>query len=122
MLPINMRELKKMLKKYGIEVQELPEVRTVTLSADSYDLILKNPQVAILNLGQQKVVQIICSGIERIEKSTAGQAIPSVSEDDISFIMEQTGASREEVLKALSEVDGDIAKAILRLQERRSSI
>lgn len=120
MLPLNTRDLKRMLKKYGIEVQELPEVRSVTLSADNYDIVVKNPQVSVLNVGQQKVIQIVCSGLEKVEKERPKPPL-EVSEDDIRFIVEQTGAPREEVLKVLSEEGGDIASTIIKLQERRAS-
>jgi len=120
LLPINIKEMKKMLKRYGIEVQELPEVRSVVLSAEGYEIVVKDPQVAVLNVGQQKVIQIICSGLERREKERKPQV--EISEEDINFVMEQTGASREEVLEALSKSGGDIAKAILMLQERKASI
>lgn len=119
LLPINVREMKRMLKKYGIEVQELPEIKSVILSAENYEIIAKDPQVAVLSVGQQKIIQIICSGLERREKERKPQV--EVSEDDIRFVMEQTGASREEALEALRKSEGDIAKAILVLQERKSS-
>lgn len=121
MLPMNVRELKRMLKKYGIEVRELPEVKKVTMSADSYDIVVREPQVAVFDLGQQKVIQIVCSGFERVERELQTRSYPEVSEEDIQFIVEQTGATRDEVLRALSEEGGDIAKAIIRLQERKAS-
>ncbi len=119
MLPTNLRELKRMLKRYGIEVRELEGIRRVTMSADDYDIVVENPQVAVLDLGQQKVIQIVCSGLERVERPP--RAGPAVSEEDVRFVMEQTGATREEVLRVLSEEGGDIARAILRLQGSRSS-
>jgi len=118
LLPINVKEMKKMLKKYGIDVQELPEVRSVILYAENYEIVAKDPQVAVLNVGQQKIIQIICSGLERREKERKPHV--EVSEEDIQFVMEQTGASRDEALEALKKSEGDIAKAILALQERKA--
>lgn len=119
MFPMNVRELKRMLKKYGIDVRELPEIRRVIMSANGYDIVVKDPQVAVLNVGQQTIIQIVCSGLERVEKEPETKAFPQVSEDDIQFIMEQTGATRDEVLKTLLEEGGDIARAIMRLQEKK---
>ncbi|MEM2007338.1 MAG: nascent polypeptide-associated complex protein [Sulfolobales archaeon] len=119
MLPTNVRELKRMLKKYGIDVRELPEIRKVTMSAGGYDIVVKDPQVAVLNVGQQTIIQIVCSGLEKVEKEPETKAFPQVSEDDIQFIMDQTGATRDEVIKTLSEEGGDIARAIMRLQEKK---
>lgn len=115
---MNLRELKRMLKRYGIEVRELEGIRRVTMSADDYEVVVEDPQVAVLELGQQKVIQIICTKLERVEKPR--EAAPSVSEEDVRFVMEQTGAPREEVLRVLAEEGGDIARAILRLQESRA--
>jgi len=108
-----------MLKKYGIDVRELPEIRKVTMSAGGYDIVVKDPQVAVLNVGQQTIIQIVCSGLEKVEKEPETKAFPQVSEDDIQFIMDQTGATRDEVIKTLSEEGGDIARAIMRLQEKK---
>ena len=119
MIPTNPRELKRLLKKYGIDVRELPEVRSVTLSADAYDILVRDPQVAVLDLGQQKLIQIVCSSMEKIERKQPSQQVPAVPEEDIQFVVEQTGASRDEVLKALTEEGGDIARAIMKLQERK---
>ena len=38
-------------------------------------------------------------------------------EEDIQLIIDQTGKSKEEALKALEESKGDIAEAIMKLSE-----
>jgi len=121
MLPVNLRELKRMLKRYGVEVEELQGVKEVTISAEDFDIVIRDPQVAILNLGQQKVVQVVCSGLERIRREPRGAPKPAVAEEDVEFVVEQTGASREEAIQAITEAGGDLARAIMILQERRSS-
>jgi nascent polypeptide-associated complex subunit alpha len=120
-LPVNLRELKRMLKRYGVEVEELQGVKEVTISAEDFDIVIRDPQVAILNLGQQKVVQVVCSGLERIRREPRGTPKPAVAEEDVEFVVEQTGASREEAIQAITEAGGDLARAIMILQERRSS-
>lgn len=121
MLPVNLRELKRMLKRYGVEVEELQGVKGVTISAEDFDIVIRDPQVAILNLGQQKVVQIVCSSLERVRKEPREAPKPTVAEEDVEFVVEQTGASREEAIRAIAEVGGDVARAIMILQERRPS-
>jgi len=120
-LPVNLRELKRMLKRYGVEVEELQGVKGVTISAEDFDIVIRDPQVAILNLGQQKVVQIVCSSLERVRKEPREAPKPTVAEEDVEFVVEQTGASREEAIRAIAEVGGDVARAIMILQERRPS-
>jgi nascent polypeptide-associated complex subunit alpha len=119
-LPVNLRELRRMLKRYGVEVEELQGVKGVTISAEDYEIVIRDPQVAILNLGQQKVVQIVCSSLERVRRETREVPRPAVAEEDVEFVAEQTGVSREEAAKAIAEAGGDVARAIMILQERRS--
>ena len=121
MLPVNLRELKRMLKRYGVEVEELQGVKGVTISAEDFDIVIRDPQVAILNLGQQKVVQIVCSSFERVRREPREAPRPAVAEEDVEFVVEQTGVSREEAIRAIAEAGGDVARAIMILQERRSS-
>jgi nascent polypeptide-associated complex subunit alpha len=120
-LPVNLRELRRMLKRYGVEVEELQGVKGVTISAEDFDIVIRDPQVAILNLGQQKVVQIVCSSLERVRREAREAPGPAVAEEDVEFVVEQTGVSREEAAKAIAEAGGDVARAIMILQERRSS-
>jgi nascent polypeptide-associated complex subunit alpha len=119
-LPVNLRELRRMLKRYGVEVEELQGVKEVTISAEDYEIVIRDPQVAILNLGQQKVVQILCSSLERVRRETREAPGPVVAEEDVEFVVEQTGVSREEAARAIAEAGGDVARAIMILQERRS--
>ncbi len=121
MLPVNLRDLKRMLKRYGVEVEELQGVKEVTISAEDFDIVIRDPQVAILNLGQQKVVQVVCSSLEKVRRGPREAPKPSVVEEDVEFVIEQTGASREEAIQAIAEAGGDVARAIMILQERRSS-
>jgi nascent polypeptide-associated complex subunit alpha len=41
----------------------------------------------------------------------------SLSEEDVKLVMEQTGATRERAIQALMESGGDLAAAILRIQQ-----
>jgi len=41
----------------------------------------------------------------------------SLSEEDVKLVMEQTGATRERAIQALVESGGDLAAAILRIQQ-----
>ncbi|MFP3307362.1 MAG: ubiquitin, partial [Thermocladium sp.] len=39
--------------------------------------------------------------------------------DDVRLIMDQTGVTRDEAIKALRESNGDLAEAILKLQSKK---
>ncbi len=110
------RELRRMLKRMGIDVKEFKNVVEVTIKTSDKEIILYDPQVLILDAGRQKIFQITTAKIE--ERELEKPAI-EFSEDDINFIIEQTGASRDVVIKALEKTGGDIAEAILLIREGR---
>ncbi len=41
---------------------------------------------------------------------------PEISDDDINIVIEQAKVSKEEAITSLEETNGDIAEAILKLQ------
>jgi nascent polypeptide-associated complex subunit alpha len=113
---MNPRELKRMLKRMGIDVEEIKGVKSVIIVTDDYELLVKDPQVTVMKVQGQKIYQVVGTGEEKVEKGEGVEVTEvEVSEDDVKFVMEQTGASREDALKALKDSGGDIAKAILLL-------
>jgi len=105
------------MKRFGVNVEELSGVKSVTLSLEDKDIIIKNPQVIVMKFQGQKIYQVMGASEEVVKVSEEVVEEVSFSEDDISFVMEQTGASREEAIKALKESGGDIAKAIMLLSK-----
>jgi len=45
------------------------------------------------------------------------ESAEAFSEDDVKIVVEKSGKSRDEVVKALEDSDGDIAEAIIELKE-----
>ena len=80
------------------------EAREVVIKGDEGEIIIQNPEVLEMSVMGKKVFQI------------AGE-IKRFKEEDVKLVMEKTGKSREEVMKALTETKGDLAEAILRLEE-----
>ena len=101
------KQMAKMLKQMGINTKEL-EVRRVVFEMGDKKIIIDGPTVTEINMQGQKTYQI--GGGETREESV-------VPEEDIKMVMDQTGKDRETVMKALEETNGDIAEAILKLQE-----
>ncbi|MEM4757217.1 MAG: NagC family transcriptional regulator, partial [Desulfurococcaceae archaeon] len=73
------------------------------------------PQVLVYKMSSQMFFQISSSNVNEENIQT-----PSVdiNEDDIRFVMEQTGASFEEAKKALIDAKGDILQAIMSLRNK----
>ena len=119
MLPTNPRELKRRMKQLGIDVEELKDVKSITIEFSDKELIIRDPQVVVMKIQNQKIYYVSGGAEEVSSKEVSIEPIPKISEDDIRFVMEQTGASREEALKALTEAGGDIPRAILILTEKK---
>ena len=114
---VSPREAKRMMQRMGLSMGEMPDVQEVIFKTSSKEIIVENPQVAILDLHGQKIFQVTGERItERaVEKEVAKVAIP---EEDVRLVADQTGKSVEEAKRALEETEGDLAKAILLLQTK----
>jgi len=79
----------------------------------SKEIIIEQPEVAMLEMQGQKIFQVTGGTIS--EKAVERKP-SSVPEEDVRLVADQTGKSVEEARKALEESSGDLAKAILLLQ------
>ena len=109
MMRMNPGQMKRYMKQLGIKTEEWDDVYEVVIKRDSGDVVIRNPSVLLLNAQGQKIFQI--TG----DVALAEEVKKKYSEEDIALVMEQTGASREEVIKALEECDGEVAEAILKI-------
>ena len=111
------RETKRMMKRMGLSMDAMSDVQQVVFKTSTKEIVIEEPEVAILNLKGQKVFQV--TGEKITERALAAEekklAIP---EEDVRLVAEQTGKSVEEARQALEESGGDLAKAILLLQTR----
>jgi len=108
MMPLNPKQMKKMMKQMGIDMDEI-EAEEVIIRTKSEELVFKNPTVTKISAKGVETFQIVGSYevVERIE----------ISEEDVKLVAEQAGVSLEEARKALIESKGDIAEALLKLTE-----
>lgn len=143
----NPRDVKRMLRRLGITDLNLEEINNVTKViihlGDGSTIEINKPIVAKMKIQGLSIYQVQASDsdvkvvkpqptiqprtsilIQPPQQSQVSQTVqqaPSAyepSEDDIKLVMEETGCSREEAVKALRETNGDIAEAILRIQRK----
>lgn len=107
---INPRQMNQMMKRLGINVKEIENVKRVLIETDLLEYIFEDVEVTMMDAQGQKTFQII--GRPRIV--TKKDEIPKA---DIDLVINQTGKSFEEAKKALEETKGDIAEAILKLKK-----
>ena len=106
-----------MMQRMGMSMDGVEDVQEVIIRTPSKDIVIQQPEVAILNMQGQRIYQVIGGTVtERAPQLGGAAGKPSVSEEDARLVADQTGKSLEEAKNALIECDGDLAKAILLLQ------
>ncbi|MCL5876882.1 MAG: nascent polypeptide-associated complex protein [Candidatus Bathyarchaeota archaeon] len=116
---MNPREQKRMMQRMGMNMDSVADVQQVIIRTATKDIVIDEPEVAILQVQGQKMYQVIGGQVSEQAPSarTAGApAKPAFTEEDVQLVADQTGKSLERAKEALLEADGDLAKAILLLQ------
>jgi nascent polypeptide-associated complex subunit alpha len=117
---MNPREQKRMMQRMGMNMDSVADVQQVIIRTADKDIIIDEPEVAILQVQGQKMYQIIGGQVsEQAPSQRAASAVaakPAFSEEDVQLVADQTGRSLEKAKEALQECGGDLAKAILLLQ------
>jgi len=112
MIPgMNPRMMKQAMRRLGIQQQDI-EATEVIIKTPDKEIIIKNPQVAKVNMMGQETFQIIGHAEE---KSLSSE--PEINQEDINTVIEQTGASEEEAKSAIIKNNGNLAAAILELKK-----
>lgn len=107
---MNPRQMNQMMKRLGINVKEIENVKKVIIQTDTKEYIFEDADVTLMDAQGQKTYQI--TGKPRIVEKKEG-----IPKEDIDLVVEQTGKNTQEAKKALEETKGDIAEAILKLTE-----
>ncbi len=104
------RDMRRMLDKMGLNMQEMTNIEEVVIRTDSKEIFLIKPQVIEMKGKESTIFQIIAGDIEEKERE-----VPTFSEEDIILVMQQASSSREKAVLALTDTKGNIAQAILNL-------
>ncbi|MBU0980464.1 MAG: nascent polypeptide-associated complex protein [Nanoarchaeota archaeon] len=111
MIPgMNPRKMQQAMKRMGIQQQDVEATEVIIRTPDK-EIYFDSPQVAKVNMMGQETFQIIGTPIERSFDTT-----PNISDDDIATVAEQANCSKEEAEQAITDANGDLAEAILKLQ------
>ena len=104
------REMRRMLDKMGLEMKDLGNIEEVIIKTETKELYLIKPQVVEMKGKDSTIFQVVATDIEEKERET-----PSLKDEDIILVMQQTNVTREKAIQALVDAKGDLAKAILNL-------
>lgn len=108
---INPKMMEQAMKKMGMKQEEIPAVEVIIKLADK-ELVIAEPQVTKVNMMGQETYQVVGEAHERERSSEV-----AITEEDIKTVMEQAGVDKKTAQSALKKSKGDIAEAILALQE-----
>jgi nascent polypeptide-associated complex subunit alpha len=122
MFRLSPSELRRQLKRLGIkaDIDVIDAEEVIVRKRDGKSLLVTSPQVMIVRMQGTVMLQVVGSGIEEVEEERSGGAV-SFSEEDVKLVAEQAGVSIEEARQALEEAGGDIAAAIILLEERKKA-
>ncbi len=115
---MNPREQKRMMQKMGMNMDSVEDVNQVIIRTATKDIVIDEPEVAILQVQGQKMYQVIGGQVSEQAPgkiTSAAPAKPTFTDEDAQLVADQTGKSLEKAKEALEECGGDLAKAILLL-------
>ncbi len=104
------RQLSMMMKKFGIDVQDIPDVQEVVIRTPARDYVFRKAAVSVMKAQGVETWQV--SGKPDVEDHAVRLA---VSEGDVRLVMEQAGCDEAAARTALEASGGDIAEAIVKL-------
>lgn len=107
MMPnMNPKQMEKMMAQMGIKSKQLNASRVI-IECEGERVIVSEPNVVEITMQGQKSYQI--SGTVSTEAT--------VKEEDIKMVMEQAHCTEAQAKEALAKSSGDIAQAIIELND-----
>jgi nascent polypeptide-associated complex subunit alpha len=107
MMKLNPKQIEKAMKQMGIHTEHIDAEEVVIRTAEK-DIVITDPEVSKVNAMGQETFQISGTVTER-ERS-------EFSDEDVEMIMEETGASEDEVREMLTKTH-DLAETIMKLKK-----
>ncbi|HYC12345.1 MAG TPA: nascent polypeptide-associated complex protein [Nitrososphaerales archaeon] len=103
------RQARRAMERLGINMKELPDVQEVIIRTSDKELHITNATVSEVNAQGNRVFQV-AGEVEETEVEKK-----AFNEEDIVLVQQQAGVNRERAMAALTEADGEVARAILKL-------
>jgi nascent polypeptide-associated complex subunit alpha len=110
MLPgnINPRQMKAMMKKLGMNVEQIEDVQSIVIRTPKGNYIFDTADVQAMTMQGVTTYQI--TGTPRFE-----EAAPEIPKEDVTMVAAQANVPEEKAREALVATKGDIAEAIMKL-------
>ncbi|MDR3223132.1 MAG: nascent polypeptide-associated complex protein [Methanobrevibacter sp.] len=112
MNPKQMKQMERQMKKMGMDVKDISGVKEVIIRLEDRELIIPNAEVNLMKVMGQETYQITGTATEvQIEEKLI------IPDEDIEMVASQGQVSKEKAEEALIATKGDLAEAILKLNQ-----
>jgi len=112
MNPKQMKQMERQMKRMGMDMKDLPGVKEVIIRFEDKELVIPDADVNIMNVMGQETYQVTGNAVEvDIETELI------IPEEDIEMVANQANVSKDQAEEALISTNGDLAEAILKLNE-----
>lgn len=108
----NPRQMAMMMKKLGIDVQDIHDVQEVVIRTATKDYVFSDATVSVMKAQGTETWQVSGS-----PKAVEHDVELTASDDDVQMVMEQTGCDKKTAVQALKDAKGDLAEAIVALSD-----
>jgi len=112
---VNPREARRMMQRMGMSMGAMPDVEQVIFKTSTKEIIVENPDVAVMEMQGQKIFQV--TGEKIVEKPV--EKAVKIPEEDVQLVATQANVSSDQARAALEQTKGDLAQAILLLSQTK---
>ena len=107
-----MKQMERQMKKMGMKMEDIEGVQEVIIRFEDKELIIDNPSVSLMNVMGQETYQV--DGEAREVEIEYEIEIP---DEDVEMVANTAGVSENDAREALEECNGDLAEAIMKLNQ-----
>ena len=107
-----MKQMERQMKKMGMKMEDLPGALEVIIRFEDKELVIDDPSVSLMNVMGQETYQI--EGKAREVELEYEIEFP---DEDVEMVANSAGVSEDEARQALEECQGDLAEAIMKLNQ-----
>jgi nascent polypeptide-associated complex subunit alpha len=116
--PRMLKKMQKMMKDFGMETEDL-EAKKVIFVFEDEEWVFEEPKVQVMDILGVKTYSITGKP-KKIKKEKEEEEVKvEITEEDVELVANQCNVSKEVAKKVLEECNGDIAEAILKLEEEK---
>ncbi len=109
-MKINPKQLEKAMKQMGMQMSQVDAEEVIIRTPDK-EIVITEPEVSRVNMMGKDTFQVSGNVTEREREEE------DFSDEDVEMVMDQTGASEEDVRSTLGETH-DLAETIMQLKKK----